>query len=179
LKKIIKEYWLLLAVTSIILIFDQITKSIVRVNIPFSGYWMPLEWLAPYFRIVHWENHGAAFGMFQQGGMIFAILAVVVSIFIIIYYPQIPKSAHWMRIALAMQLGGALGNLIDRILFGPVLDFLSVGKFPVFNIADASITVGVTLLLISLWLIERKEKQKEWSVDEMSLDNPETIDHQS
>jgi signal peptidase II len=63
-----------------------------------------------------------------------------------------------MRIALAMQVGGALGNLIDRIRFGPVTDFIAVGTFPVFNVADASITVGVIILLIFLWWQERKEK---------------------
>lgn len=160
-KKIIKNYWLLFSIASIIVVLDQVTKSIVRENIPFGGRWMPLEWLAPYFRFVHWENTGAAFGLFQQGGVVFAILAVVVSAFIVLYYPQIPKEDKLMRISLAMQLGGALGNLIDRIVFGPVTDFISVLNFPVFNIADSSITVGVGFLLWGLWLSEQREKQAE------------------
>jgi signal peptidase II len=159
LKKIIKEYWLLIIITIFILIFDQITKAIVRANIPFGGRWMPLEWLAPYFRFVHWENTGAAFGLFQQGGVVFGILAVIVSIFIVIYYPQVPKEATLMRVSLAMQLGGALGNLIDRIVFGPVTDFISVLGFPVFNIADSAITVGVGLLILGLWLSEQRDSQ--------------------
>ena len=160
-KKIIKQYWLLIIVAIFILILDQITKAIVRANIPFGGRWMPLEWLAPYFRFVHWENTGAAFGMFQQGGVVFGILAVIVSIFIVLYYPQVPKEATLMRVSLAMQLGGALGNLIDRIVFGPVTDFISVLGFPVFNIADSSITVGVGLLILGLWLTEQQESQGE------------------
>jgi signal peptidase II len=174
LKKIIKNYWLLITIAGLIVILDQITKAIVRANIPFGGQWMPLAWLAPYFRFVHWENTGAAFGMFQGGGLIFGILAVIVTIFIIVYYPQIPEEEKLMRIAIAMQLGGAIGNLIDRIQFGPVTDFISVGKFPVFNIADSSITVGVGLLLLSLWLSERREAHKKSQLEQASSNDPVT-----
>lgn len=176
-KKFIKNYWLLFTIASVILIIDQISKALVRQNIPFGGRWMPIEWLEPYFRFVHWENTGAAFGMFQNGGTIFGILAVIVSIFIIVYYPQIPKEERIMRIALAMQLGGALGNLIDRILFGPVTDFISVGNFAVFNIADASITIGVALLILALWINERKAKREGSLLDELIQENNETIEN--
>ncbi len=160
-KKIIKQYWLLILIAGGILVLDQVTKAIVRANIPFGGRWMPLDWLAPYFRFVHWENTGAAFGLFQQGGVVFAILAVAVSVFIVSYYPQVPEDATLMRISLAMQLGGALGNFIDRIVFGPVTDFISVLGFPVFNIADSAITVGVGLLILGLWLSEQHENLDE------------------
>jgi len=159
LKKIIKQYWLLVVVAAIVIVLDQVSKSIVRANIPFGSRWMPLDWLAPYFRFVHWENTGAAFGFFQNGGLVFTIMAVIVSIVIVLYYPQIPKDKKLMRIAMAMQLGGALGNLIDRIVFGPVTDFISVGNFAVFNIADANITVGVSLLILALWLEEKQENK--------------------
>jgi len=178
LKKIIKEYWLLFSVASIIVVLDQISKAIVRANIPFGGRWMPLDWLAPYFRFVHWENTGAAFGIFQNGGAIFAILAVIVAAFIVIYYPQIPEDEPLMRVAMALQLGGALGNLIDRIVFGPVTDFISVGNFAVFNIADSSITVGVGILILALWLSERNEKKEESVSDEVNSENHETINNQ-
>jgi signal peptidase II len=158
LKKIIKNYWLLFTVAGLVIALDQITKAIVRANIPFGGSWMPWEWLAPIFRFVHWENTGAAFGLFQGGGFVFKILAVIVALFIVVYYPQIPQNEKLMRVALSMQLGGAVGNLIDRIRLGPVTDFISVGTFPVFNIADSSITIGVALLILALWISERKEK---------------------
>ena len=177
-KKIINEYWLLIVIASSILILDQVTKAIVRANIPFGGRWMPLEWLAPYFRFVHWENTGAAFGLFQQGGVVFGILAVVVAVFIVVYYPQVPQDGTLMRVALAMQLGGALGNLIDRIVFGPVTDFISVMAFPVFNIADSSITIGVGLLILGLWLSERRESQGEQGEDQKAqeeLEIPEEL----
>jgi signal peptidase II len=160
LKKFIKEYWLLFTIAGVVIILDQFTKAVVRANIPFGGQWMPLEWLSPYFRFVHWQNTGAAFGLFQGGGLVFGILAVIVAAFIIIYYSQIPKDEKLMRVAISMQLGGAIGNLIDRIRFGPVTDFISVGSFPVFNIADSSITVGVGLLILALWLAEQRERRE-------------------
>lgn len=177
-KKIIKNYWLLFAVAGVVVLFDQITKSLVRAHIPFSSYWMPIDWLAPYFRIVHWQNPGAAFGMFQEGGTVFGILAIIVSIFIIIYYPQIPEQEKLMRISLAMQMGGALGNFVDRILIGPVTDFIAVGAFPVFNIADANITVGVVLLLYALWVNERREKKRLEDHEEHQIENIEQEDSQ-
>ncbi len=166
-KKIVKDYWLLFTVAVFVIIIDQITKAIVRANIPFGEQWMPLAWLAPYFRFVNWNNTGAAFGLFQSGGMVFAILAVIISIAIVVYYPRIPKEERLMRFAIALQLGGALGNLIDRIQFGPVTDFISVGDFPVFNIADSCITIGVGLLILSMWLSERREDGSPLELDDL------------
>lgn len=176
--KFINKYGLLFSISSLVIILDQVSKAIVRTTITFGDFWMPLEWLAPFFRFVHWENNGAAFGLFQQGGLIFGILAVIVSIFIVIYFPQIPKDETLMRVAMSLQLGGALGNLIDRILFGPVTDFISVGTFPVFNIADSSITIGVGLLVLALWLIERREKQGLKLEEEIGSDKTEPVDNQ-
>lgn len=144
----IPDYAYLFSVSGLIIVLDQLTKWIIRQTIPFGQTWMPLEWLAPFARFVHWKNTGAAFGLFQEGGSIFAVLAVVVATAILIYYPIIPRSDKLLRLALAMQLAGALGNLIDRLTLGAVTDFISVGNFPVFNVADASISLGVAILLI-------------------------------
>ena len=159
-KKTLNKYWILLTVVPLILVIDQVTKAIVRANIPFGTVWMPWEWLRPVLKFVYWHNTGAAFGLFQNGGMLFGIMAVLVSIFIVVYYGQIPEDEKLMRVALAMQMAGALGNLIDRIVFGPVTDFISVSTFAVFNIADSSITVGTALLILAVWLAERKEQKK-------------------
>ena len=130
--------------------------------------WMPLEWLSPYARIVHWYNTGVAFGMFQDKNLLFSILALAISVFLIIFYPKLTEEDWFLRIALGMQLGGSLGNLIDRITIGHVTDFISVGNFPVFNIADASISVGVVVMIIGLWVEERKEKQKKKALENVS-----------
>ena len=159
-KKYLKDYGILFSIAGIIVALDQWTKALVRQTIPTGGSWMPLEWLQPYARIVHWYNRGAAFGLFQNGSLIFASLAVIVSILIIYYFPQVPARDWTMRLAMGMQLAGAVGNLIDRILQdGMVTDFISVGKFAVFNIADASISVGVGILLLGAWFKERKQKR--------------------
>jgi signal peptidase II len=162
LKRLTRDYLILFLVVSVIVALDQWTKWLVRTNIPFRGTWLPVgwEWLTPYARIVHWYNSGAAFGMFQEGGGVFAVLAVIVVIAIIYYFPRVEPEDWALRLAMGMQLAGALGNLIDRlILEGKVTDFISVGTFPVFNVADASISVGVVVLLVSVWWSERREKK--------------------
>ncbi len=135
----------------------------MRTNIASGAAWLPdsLQWLMPYARIVHWYNTGAAFGMFKDASTILTVLAFVVIGAILFYYPQVEKDDWLLRLALSMQLGGALGNLVDRLTIGHVTDFISVGNFPVFNVADASITIGAVLLFLSVWLRERAEKQAE------------------
>ena len=152
------------SIAGLIVALDQWTKWWVRTNLVLGDTWLPkpLEWLSPYARIVHWYNTGAAFGMFQNGSAIFAVLAVIVICALIYYFPQVDKNDWTLRLAMSMQLAGASGNLIDRLLRGgQVTDFISVGKFAVFNVADASISVGTAVLLLGVYLQERaahKEK---------------------
>ena len=158
-KKFILNYLPLILPASLVIALDQWTKALVRSHLALEQMWMPLHWLAPYARIVHWKNTGAAFGMLQQFGGVFAVLAVIVAIVIIIYYPQVPAKDWYLRLAMGLQLGGALGNLIDRIRVGWVTDFISVGNFAVFNVADASISVGVAVLIVGMLVKEWKEKR--------------------
>lgn len=156
-KEITFGYLLLFAVAAIIIFFDQLTKSLIRERLPgITDQWLPFPDFLPFIKIVHWKNTGAAFGLFKDASTILAILAMIVALAIILYFPRIPKHEKLMRIALAMQLGGALGNLIDRFKLGYVVDFIQLGSFPVFNIADSSITVGVGLLLLAMWISEKK-----------------------
>ena len=157
-----KDYLTLFGVAGAIIAFDQWTKWLVRENIEFGAQWLPewLSWLGPYARIVHWYNSGAAFGMFQNGNLVFTILAFVVIIAIIYYYPRVEMEDWSLKLAMGLQLGGAAGNLVDRLLVGKVTDFISIGVFPVFNIADSSITIGVIVLLLGVWIKERNEKKK-------------------
>jgi len=124
--------------------------------------------LVPYARIIHIFNTGAAFGLFKGANTVFMILAVVVSCAIIYYFPSVSRKDWVIRVALSMQLAGALGNLIDRMTIGHVTDFVSVGNFPVFNVADASITVGVGVLLIGMWVQERRERKNKLVLEEVS-----------
>lgn len=161
-KKLVQKYWAILVIAAIIVFLDQWTKGLVRANLPFGASWLPesMQWLSPYARIVHWYNTGAAFGMFKDASMILTVLAFVVIAAILFYYPQVESDDWSLRLALSMQLGGALGNLIDRLTIGHVTDFVSVGRFPVFNVADASITIGAVVLFLGVWIRERADKQQ-------------------
>ncbi len=159
-KKFFKSIRWLLIIATIIVLVDQATKILIRRYLAFGESWAPWDWMLPYLRLLHINNSGAAFGMFKNGNPIFMALAVIVSIAIIYYYSRIPEKETWVRLALSMQLAGAVGNLIDRIIFGQVTDFISVGNFAIFNIADSSITVGVAILLIAVWCQDRKEKKE-------------------
>ena len=158
----VKDYLILIGVAGIVVALDQWTKWLVRQNVEFGSQWLPegMGWLSPYARIVNWSNSGAAFGMFQNGNLVFTILAIIVIIAIIYYYPQVEANDWTLKLAMGLQLAGASGNLIDRLMVGKVTDFISVGTFPVFNVADSSITVGVIVLLIGVWIKERQEKKK-------------------
>ena len=107
--------------------------------------------------------------MLQGFGLVFAILAVIVSIAILYYFPRVPSNEWAIRLAMAMQLGGAVGNLIDRIMVGTVTDFVSVGTFAVFNVADACISVGTVILIMAVWYSERKQKKLAQSNEEPTL----------
>ena len=158
----IKDYLILIGVASVVIALDQWTKWLVRTNIEFGAQWLPagLSWLSPYARIVNWSNSGAAFGMFQNGNLVFTTLAIIVIGAIVYYYPQVETEDWTLKLAMGLQLAGAAGNLIDRLKVGKVTDFISIGVFPVFNIADSSITVGVIVLLLGVWIKERNEKRK-------------------
>ncbi len=158
----VKDYLILFGIAGVVIGLDQWTKWLVRVNIDFGSQWLPewLGWLSPYARIVNWQNSGAAFGMFQNGNLVFTTLAFIVIGAIIYYYPQVEADDWTLRLAMGLQLAGAAGNLIDRLMFGKVTDFISVGTFPVFNIADSSITIGVLVLLLGVWIKERLEQKK-------------------
>jgi signal peptidase II len=181
LKGNIKQYAFLVVLAGTIIALDQWTKQLVRTLIPRGQLWSPWEWLTPYARIVHWDNSGVAFGLFQGTGSIFLVLALVVAVVIIYYYPRVAGNDWILRVALAMQLGGALGNVVDRIFFnGKVTDFISVGDFPVFNVADASISVGVCVLLLGVWLQERHSaKQVPEAIVEPEAVNPVDQDESS
>lgn len=172
-KNLLADFATILGGAGLIISLDQWTKALVRENIPFTGSWLPesLEWLYPYARIVHWKNTGAAFGLFQDSNTFFMILAVIAGLFILYYFPQVERTDWPLRFAMVFQLGGAIGNLIDRILVGSVTDFISVMDFPVFNIADSSITIGVAVLLIAVFVQELKARKSESEEGEHNLED--------
>ncbi|MCJ7535341.1 MAG: signal peptidase II [Anaerolineales bacterium] len=152
------DYLTLFGIGGAIIILDQTTKFLVRSNLALSEWWSPWEWLEPYARIVNWKNTGAAFGILPSLGDFIAILAVVVAIAIVYYFPRVPREDWTLRLAMGLEFGGALGNLFDRLTIGWVTDFVSIWRFPVFNVADFCITMGVIVLLLGVWSQERKKE---------------------
>ena len=164
-KAVLKDYLLLTLGSGSIIALDTWTKELVNQHLPLGKSWLPefLSGLRPYARIVHLQNKGTAFGLFHgenQINLIITIVAVVASLFIIWIYPQIEKEERALRAALVLQLAGAVGNLISRIRYGYVLDFISVGTFPVFNIADSSITIGLVVLILGMLMQEYRDRKK-------------------
>ena len=132
---------------------DQITKAVVAKSVPFSG---SVSVIPGFFSISHIHNTGAIFGMFNgSGSKLIAILLAAATLtamsLVIVYFLKTPTSQKTMRFALSLILAGALGNFIDRLFRGYVIDFLEVHvkKFywPTFNIADSCISIGAVLLV--------------------------------
>lgn len=144
---------LFLGVALVIVTFDQLTKWIIRQTIDRGDGW-PAGWEV---QIVHYRNSGAAFGVFQDAGplLVIASLAGMAAILIYLFSPGFQDPL--MRVGLALMLGGAVGNLIDRVYAGEVVDFISVWHWPAFNVADSAITIGVLLLL---WVFMRSPDSK-------------------
>jgi signal peptidase II len=139
--------------TIVIAVFglDQISKEVIRRQLPLYGSW-PEE---GFLRIVHGLNTGSAFGLFS-GFTSLLIIASIVGIGVVLYYFQQQQiTVIWYRLSIGLVVGGALGNLADRLKDGAVVDFISVGWWPAFNVADSSISVGMVLLIITLLLGER------------------------
>jgi signal peptidase II len=177
-RSLLCDYGFLIGVAGVIVAFDQWTKYLVRTYLAVGESWVPFEWLRPYARIVHWNNTGAAFGIFPSGGAIFTVIAILVVGAILYYFPQIPRQQVGVRIALALQLGGATGNLLSRLYQGSVTDFVSLGSFAVFNVADSCISIGAALLVGSMWIEERRNKER-GGADPLDVNGSQNLEGQS
>ena len=147
-----------LIILAVVFVFslDQITKAVVRHSL-LVGESFPSEGV---FRITRTFNTGSAFGFFADQTL-FLILASIVGIgILLLVYRTHGFASSPLRLSLGMQLGGALGNLVDRVRMGRVTDFLDLSVWPVFNIADASIVLGIAILVV-LVLFGRREVKPE------------------
>ena len=132
---------------------DQLSKFAIRTNLPYKEF-LPET---GFFRLTHIHNKGAAFGIFQGQSLPLTILAIIgvgALLFLVIfmyrrfYFLETARG----KLSLGLILGGTVGNLIDRISFGYVIDFIDIGAWPAFNIADSSVVVGA--ILLAFWLIQ-------------------------
>ncbi|MBI5878972.1 MAG: signal peptidase II [Chloroflexi bacterium] len=136
---------------------DQWSKSLVQANLAVGESWMPVDAIYDWLRVTHVRNSGAAFGMFPWANDLFKLIAIGVMIGIAIYaFRNRAIAPLWVQASLGLILGGISGNLIDRLRYGNVTDFIDFGYranwWPVFNIADSSVVVGITLLAVYIGL---------------------------
>jgi signal peptidase II len=138
---------------------DQLTKWLVRDNLALFEQWPRDAFL--HMRIIHVVNSGAAFGILQGQTPFLIVTSILGLAAIALYYVYPPMDHGLIRVALGMQLGGAVGNLIDRVRVGEVTDFIDVGRFPTFNVADASISVSIAAVLLFFAMQEADAAKKQ------------------
>lgn len=150
-----------LVITAIIVALDQTTKLMVKASF-FLGESM--EVLGNLLRFTYIENPGMAFGIRIGGKYFFTVFAAIATVVIMVYLYRIRREKLPARLSLALILGGAIGNLIDRFAYGSVIDFIDVGinntRWPVFNIADSAVSIGM-VILVALVLFEKEKTAAE------------------
>jgi signal peptidase II len=139
---------------------DLVTKSIIRDSLAIGESWPDEDWLV---KLTHVTNSGAAFGILQGQGLFLTVTAFIAIGAIAFYYAFPPLEHGLLRLALGLQLGGAAGNLLDRLRFGEVTDFVDFPRYPEFNVADSSIVIG--LFVIGAFFVLSETKQRESSAD--------------
>ena len=148
---------LIAGVAVAVFVLDRITKAAVVANLQLNE---TREVVGDYVRISHVRNTGAAFGLLPERTTLLSVLSVFAVVAILYYYRTMTMRSPFIAITLGMQLGGAIGNLVDRLGQGYVVDFVDVGvgsvRFWSFNVADSSIVVGIALVTFLLWIEERK-----------------------
>jgi signal peptidase II len=168
-----------LLVAAIVIALDQWTKIWVRATIPDFTYVIPIEQLGEYFVFEHVHNYGAAFGILQNQGNLFIFIAAIVTIAILYYAGTLKPQQRFLRFLLGLQLGGALGNVIDRLYQGYVTDFVRVGipgvyYWPNFNIADSAIVCGVIGLAIYIFVDDYRTNRAQRAAQQLE---PSPGDH--
>ena len=149
---------LFFSIAATVIALDQFTKWLVRDNLALFEQWPEHSFL--HMRIIHVVNSGAAFGILQGQTPFLIITSMFGLAAIVLYYVYPPMEHGLIRIALGMQLGGAIGNLIDRVRVGEVTDFVDVGRFPTFNVADASISISIVAVLLFFAMQEADAAKK-------------------
>jgi len=152
--------WYLLSLAVIVL--DHITKYIASTSLEY-GQLVPL---LPVLDLTLLHNRGAAFSFLSDAGgwqrWFFAAVAIGVSAWIALWLHRLPAEKRWLSASLALILGGAVGNLIDRVIQGYVVDFIFVhwgdSYFPAFNVADSAITVGAIMMMVDVLFLDREDR---------------------
>lgn len=175
--KLKSRYVLIFSLIFSIVIIDQITKFTVK---KLMSLYESIEIFGDFFRFTYIENPGMAFGLQMENKILFTVLSIAAAIIVAVYLFKMRQERISLQIALALILGGAIGNLIDRLLYGKVIDFLDVeffdisipafnfwfidfpgyalSRWPVFNIADSSVSIGMIVITWMILFVKDKNK---------------------
>ena len=135
--------FLFYSAAAFIVICDQITKWAITRTFPYGA---SEKTFVPFLYLTHTRNTGGAFSLLQARNSWFIVIAAVAMIALAFAYHRSARRDLWVSAALSLALGGAIGNLIDRVRFGYVIDFFDIKVWPVFNVADSAITIGILIL---------------------------------
>ncbi len=160
----VRRSWMLWVLAVVVLVLDQSTKSVIVAWLDWGESW-PAE---GFLRFTHARNTGTAFSLFQGHSNILSIVAVFAVGVLLWVYATTGAKSFILRVALGLQLGGALGNLLDRLQQGYVTDFLDVGPWPIFNVADSAISVGMVLMVWYFFSHREEEVQSATHVSSTS-----------
>lgn len=149
----------IIVLTIILILLDQITKLLVTLNINLNT---GISLIPSFFSLVYVQNTGAAWGMFSSGTIILALLSVIFLAFFVKYIIDRKDMDNFEVVISSMLIGGIVGNLIDRLVRGYVVDFFSFKifsyNFPIFNVADCFIVISIILLLFKIYFLDKKKK---------------------
>ncbi|MDA1189722.1 MAG: signal peptidase II [Chloroflexi bacterium] len=153
--------WVVIGIFAAVVGLDQLTKLLVDANMRL-GQSIPAE---GFFRLTYTTNSGTIFGLLPGATLVLTILSFGAIAFLLYFYRNYALTSPYLRLAIALLLGGAIGNLIDRLRQGTVIDFVDVGRWPIFNIADSAITVGIAIIVVFSFIMakeeDRQKKQEE------------------
>lgn len=166
-----RRRWLVPLLTALlVLIADQASKIWIVATLGPQPGLQAIHLVSDWLNIVYTRNTGVAFGLFQNMSPVLTVTALLISIgAIYVYATYLPNTRWSIQITLGLILGGAGGNIIDRLRLGYVVDFIQVGWWPVFNLADSAISVGATMLAVHLLLFDDREAEVRAPGDEALL----------
>ena len=153
--RVMRETWFFL-VAAIVVALDQLSKYLVRAKMD-PGQSIPEH---GFFRFTYGTNTGGVFGLFSNQTFLITVAAVISVVVILLYSRHRMAQSMLVKVSLGMILGGSIGNLIDRVRLGEVTDFIDIGAWPVFNLADSAIDIGVVLLIIYILFRMQKDSRE-------------------
>lgn len=146
----------ILLVVLFVVFIDQLSKFYIQKHMVLG---MSIPIVEDVFHITYVLNPGAAFGLFEHQTLFFLVVAVCLVISAIYFYPRIPKQYRLLRLGTGLLVGGAVGNVIDRIKTGYVVDFFDFRIWPVFNVADTAIVCGVGCIIFTMIYLYKEDEQ--------------------